>query len=158
MTTSKQALASLFLALLDFHKARENEGYIYNLPVGLPNLDADKINTYAMRNSASAGVFTAALADLLLVSEHMSDIRPALARSPDIFGTYLEAIRGHSAIEQILELVRKEPRSISELAKQLNFSPEEIVSATASANQLGMVRLERVGDKTTVYPIQTDSR
>lgn len=74
----------------------------------------------------------------------------SVAPSSDVFGTYLEEVKGRTAIEQVLERLKTKPRSVGELTRELNFSPEEIASAIAKASQLGMVQLETTGDETLV--------
>lgn len=154
MPTPDQALMSLFSALLEFHRAQQLNGVSYEAPTGLPAPDTEKILFYAQQNGVSPGVFKAALKDLLIVKEQTAR-QPS--SSSNIFGTYLEGIRGQSALEQILHLIRTGSRSITDIATELSFSPEEIVAATAKAEQLGMVRLEKVGGQTTVHLTQPDS-
>jgi hypothetical protein len=152
MATKDEAQITLFSALLEFHRSQEQNGELYQLPPGLPVSDIEKIAAHAQQNSVSPEVFSAALKDLWFVRERSRGLRPS---SSDVFGTYLEGIRGHSALEQILNLIRSGPRTIAALATELNFSPEEIVAATVKAEQLGMVRLEKIAGQTTVHLIQS---
>jgi hypothetical protein len=72
------------------------------------------------------------------------------ASSTDVFGTYLEEVKGRTAIEQILARLKAKPQSVGQLTRELSFSPEEIASAIAKASQLGMVDLETTDDETLV--------
>jgi hypothetical protein len=155
MTPAQEALSSLLFALLKFHSFQESAGKVYELPDSLSAVLADKLTIYAQQNDVAPAIFLAAIKDLLFVSE--PDLRSPQAvaseqpPSTDFFGTYLEGIRGRSALEQVLSLVRIRPRSLAELVNELDFTAEEIVSATAKAQQLGMVTLEQTNEQTTVH-------
>ena len=79
--------------------------------------------------------------------------RPTKKRSSsDIFGSYLEKMHGNTAIEQVLDLVRKHPHTIGDLARTLDFTPEDIASAVGNASSRGLVQLEEKDDETVVSP------
>lgn len=156
MTGTNKAL-KFFLEILQYHQNEQQGGATYQMPPNLPAADIDKISKLATRHGVSAEVFTAAIRDLLLIKEGFTagELQQTFG-DRDIFGTYLKGIQNYTALEQILLLVQEKPQSLSELAKRLDFfSPKEIVAATAKAVQLGMVRLEKVADRTTVYPMHT---
>jgi hypothetical protein len=71
-------------------------------------------------------------------------------RKTDYFGTYLKEVRGVTALEQVLNLLRSGPQTVGQLATTLPVSPEEVASAIANARKLGYVRLEKSGHDTTV--------
>lgn len=70
----------------------------------------------------------------------------------DNFGTYLNEIRGSTLMERILERTRQGPVTLGALAKELDGSPQEVVSALVKAAELGFVRLEKQSDETVVIP------
>ncbi len=72
------------------------------------------------------------------------------SRKTDYFGTYLKEVRGVTALEQVLNLLRSGPLTVGQLATELPVSPEEVASAIAQAGKLGYVRLEKSGDDTKV--------
>jgi Mn-dependent DtxR family transcriptional regulator len=73
--------------------------------------------------------------------------------SIDNFGTYLSEMRGSTLMEKILQRVRQGPVTIGILAKELEGSPQDVVSAVVKAEELGLVRLNKQGDETVVIPL-----
>ncbi|QOZ77194.1 hypothetical protein XH83_18095 [Bradyrhizobium sp. CCBAU 53351] len=74
--------------------------------------------------------------------------------SIDVFGTYLNEIRGSTLMERILDLTtHKGALPISILVKHLDGNPQEVVSALMKAEELGYVRLEKQADETMVIPL-----
>lgn len=71
----------------------------------------------------------------------------------DVFGTYLSNVRGRTAIENVLEKTKTGPRSIVDLARELDFPLEDIVSAVGKAFERGMVSLEKHDEQTIVKRI-----
>jgi hypothetical protein len=74
------------------------------------------------------------------------------SQNTDYFNTYLGEVRGRTAIEQVVERVKQNPRTVGELAQELSFTPEDIASAVGNAAKFGLVRLESKGDDTLVIP------
>lgn len=68
----------------------------------------------------------------------------------DPFGTYLDGVSGLTVFERVLTDLAHGSKTISELARDVDSTPQEVVSAVAKAEQLGYVRLEKQGDETTV--------
>jgi hypothetical protein len=79
-----------------------------------------------------------------------SQKQPSTSNSSDYFDTYLGEVAGRTAIEHVVSRVRQQPATVGELARELDFTPEDIASAVGNAAKFGLVRLETKGDDTIV--------
>jgi hypothetical protein len=73
--------------------------------------------------------------------------------SIDNFGTYLNEMRGSTIMERMLQRTREGAVTVGALAKELDGSPQDVVSAVVRAEELGLVKLDKQGDETLVIPL-----